>query len=826
MKRIYTNLAAALTLLIYLIIPQGMSGQTRDSETIVFAELGLENGVQYSDPFGTNISVSFAGGGNDGKYYNTGSGIRTYGDGTITITANGQTITAISTTFSGDSYAPASADVWTCTGGSGTGTFGANASWSGSATEVVMTRPSGSGHWRMQAITVTYTSGGSSPSISADNVDITYDATDGAVSYTINNPVEDGELIASTESDWLTLGTVGETVPFTCTVNETVAEREAVVTFTYTYTGKESVSKNVTITQAGNPNTTLPFAYDGNGSGVSDVTGLTQSGLGNYTSSPKIKFDNTGDWLLLKINKTPGILTFDIKGNGFSGGTFTVQTSADGEIYTDMVAYTDLGSTQNERYSNLDETVRYIKWIYTEKSNGNVALGNIVIGCRINSEETIIEDIEITNQNPIQVSNGGTLTFTGTLTNTDPANLVIEDGGQLIVNNAGVQATVNKSVSHGASKDADNWYVISSPVNNITSASVTSLIQSTADDYDYYYYDEAFHTWMNHKATAITNMTNGKGYLYWNANGDELSFPGEINSGDVEIALTVTEGDLAGWNLIGNPYTHNIYKGEGTAIENSGDYALATGFYTLSNTGAWTAGTDNSTAVVPGQGLLVKATTAGTLTMTNTNASGSAKANHDNIQFAVSNSQYEDVAYAWFDKEMGLEKINHRNANIQMVYIPQDGQRYAIATMDDDTEMFNLNFKAATIGKYTLNVKADGMFSYIHVIDRLTGEDIDILVDDYSFIGSPRDDENRFIVKLKYNANGNDNVNDIFAYQNGNDIIVNGEGELQVFDVMGRFVTSLEVNGSKRINASEFSNAVYIFRMIGNDVKTQKIVVR
>ena len=136
-------------------------GAWADSETITFGSLtpALENGVQYSDPFGTNISVTFGGGGNNGKYYNTGNGIRIYSNGTITITANDNTITAIQTTFSEAAYAPASADVWT-SDGEGTGTSGASASWEGSATKVVMTYPSSSGQWRLQAIKVTYVTDG------------------------------------------------------------------------------------------------------------------------------------------------------------------------------------------------------------------------------------------------------------------------------------------------------------------------------------------------------------------------------------------------------------------------------------------------------------------------------------------------------------------------------------------------------------------------------------------------------------------------------------------------------------------------------------------
>ena len=120
----------------------------------------------------------------------------------------------------------------------------------------------------------------------------------------------------------------------------------------------------------------LDFEYDGNGQGTLPA-GLSQEGLtDNYSSSPKIKFDTTGDWLLLQFNEVPGKLTFDIKGNGFSGGTFKVQTSTDGVSYTDLETYTTLSDTQNEEF-NLLPSVRFIKWVYIEKVNGNVGLGNI-----------------------------------------------------------------------------------------------------------------------------------------------------------------------------------------------------------------------------------------------------------------------------------------------------------------------------------------------------------------------------------------------------------------------------------------------------------------
>ena len=129
----------------------GASGGTPSSETITFADLELSNGVQYADPFdGGNFTITFAGGGNDGKYYTTGEAIRTYVGGTITV-ASTLTISEIEFIWSGASYAPSADDV-----ASPSGYSTSTNKWTGSSKSVVLTRPSGSGHWRLQGVTVTY----------------------------------------------------------------------------------------------------------------------------------------------------------------------------------------------------------------------------------------------------------------------------------------------------------------------------------------------------------------------------------------------------------------------------------------------------------------------------------------------------------------------------------------------------------------------------------------------------------------------------------------------------------------------------------------------
>ena len=126
----------------------------------------------------------------------------------------------------------------------------------------------------------------------------------------------------------------------------------------------------------------LPFFFNGGKNDIEGTDGLSHDGLGsdyNVTTNPTtiLKFDGTGDWLLLHFLESPGTLTFDIKGNSFSGGTFEVQTSEDGETYTTLATYTELGSTETKIFSDLSENIRYIKWNYTEKVSGNVGLGNI-----------------------------------------------------------------------------------------------------------------------------------------------------------------------------------------------------------------------------------------------------------------------------------------------------------------------------------------------------------------------------------------------------------------------------------------------------------------
>ena len=206
---------------------------------------------------------------------------------------------------------------------------------------------------------------------------LAHDATSGSISYSLINPVDGGVVTAESSESWLTIGAVSESsVAFTCEKNTAETDRTATVTFTYTYNTSETVTKDVTVTQGRFviDFATLPFSWDEK---ATSTTGVTSSGVSTYKSSPYLKFDDTSDYLVLKLTEQPYTLSFDIKGNDFSGGTFKVQTSTDGSSYTDLDSFTELGETESVEYNNIPAGTRYIKWVYTTKSSGNVALGNI-----------------------------------------------------------------------------------------------------------------------------------------------------------------------------------------------------------------------------------------------------------------------------------------------------------------------------------------------------------------------------------------------------------------------------------------------------------------
>ena len=348
-----------------------------------------------------------------------------------------------------------------------------------------------------------------------------------------------------------------------------------------------------------------------------------------------------------------------------------------------------------------------------------------------------------------------------------------------------------------------------------------------------YRYDEPTHYWDNIEDLDDLEgpqgnwetLDAGRGYLYANSGDVTLQFNGVANHTSASYTLTrgTEDGKLEGFHLVGNPFTHDIYMNNAFSSTDT----LADGYYVLSSEGAWGAKLGSDEAIKPCQGVLINAE-EGTLTINKNvgNVVTRSRANNKFVTISIANNKYEDVAYVSFDAKNPLEKVSHHNKNIPMVYIPTEEAIYAIATMEDDVKEIPVAFEAKTMGQYTISVKAKNCeFESMNLVDRKTGEETNLLLEDYTFLATTTDNSERFIIRLNDNISDNED----FIFINNGEIIINkieGKGVLQIFDVMGRYISHSEVSGSANISTEAFTNGVYIIRMTDdNGVKTQKVVL-
>ena len=464
-------------------------------------------------------------------------------------------------------------------------------------------------------------------------------------------------------------------------------------------------------------------------------------------------------------------------------------------------------------------------YLYVKDGDNNC---HIYSNTNLSSDMTVAGDMNI-HAGVVTVKEDAVLTVNGTLTNNGTAaNLIIEDGGQLITNYS-VAATVQKLVKSFDDDMEGGWKFIASPVQSISINDVSNLISEKARLYKY---DEPTYFWRYYSGTGapFTTLTNQVGYLYGNENDVTLSFAGTITPSSSEVSIEnlsyTTDNPLAGWNLVGNPFTCNAYTNKSYYVTSYDPYEpnkTVLGEYLASQ----------NVPIPPCTGILVQADSEDK-TISFANSSYNIVAKNGMMQVMVSQanmrgSSMVDKAIVSFNAGDELGKFVF-NADAAELYIPQDGKDYAIVSSEAQGEM-PVNFKAKENGNYTLSINVEGMeMNYLHLIDNKTGNDVDLLqTPSYSFEAKTTDYESRF--KLVFVANNEDSVStgsETFAFFSNGSFVINNEGnaELQVIDITGRIVKSESINGCANVNVNA-APGVYMLRLVnGDNVKTQKVVVK
>ena len=388
-----------------------------------------------------------------------------------------------------------------------------------------------------------------------------------------------------------------------------------------------------------------------------------------------------------------------------------------------------------------------------------------------------------------------------------------------------------------------SWYTIASPLKDTLQISDPQFLNSSVPQFlssnsDLYRYDEPTYTWQNAKNSAengFNTIAPGRGYLYANAENTTLKFTGMINTDEVTYNLT-TDGDiLTGFHLVGNPFTHNITFAHLNATKGA---ELVNGYYVLNGEGAWdaTLGSNEDDVIKVGQGALVKATNAGTLAISRKpramsneqRRNGSRLTAHSSMLITVSNAKHSDKAFIVFDKGVGLDKINHENENIPLLYIPMDDADYAIAMMDINVNEIPVSFETNVMGQYTISLRQDNCeFDELYLLDKQTGEKVNILENDYTFIATSNDAPERFVLLKDNGQQTTDNSH--FAYINNGDIVIydiEGKAQISIFDAMGRCLYKGNSSDETARIANDFSAGVYVIQKADdNGVKVQKLMI-
>ena len=231
-----------------------------------------------------------------------------------------------------------------------------------------------------------------------------------------------------------------------------------------------------------------------------------------------------------------------------------------------------------------------------------------------------------------------------------------------------------------------------------------------------------------------------------------LSFYGELENGSatvtVPLSYTETAGNLKGFNLVGNPFVHNVTI--------YGSTNVAEGCFRLNETkdNLIVSVVSETQPLKPAEGFFVKATAEGASITFNPGRSmgETERKGFVNLEL-MEDDKLIDRLIVKLEGEP-LEKLMLKG-NGARLYAMQNRHEIAIVPCEGNEQP--INFKAARNGNYVITASLDNMaLDYLHLIDNLTGADVDLLVEpSYSFDARTTDYDSRF--KLVFSVSGDEN---------------------------------------------------------------------
>ena len=407
--------------------------------------------------------------------------------------------------------------------------------------------------------------------------------------------------------------------------------------------------------------------------------------------------------------------------------------------------------------------------------------------------------------------------------------------------------------------------------------------------WDFYaYYEQQYH-WINfkrnsdnhwhedagHENIEYTNenpLRRGQGYLVATDDACLLEAAGTLNQGGFGIPVTKAAAYRTGYNLLGNPY-QSYLDFDAFAAYNSGghdnrtlwsDNSVSSASYVILDKDGYHSYAYNSSTntfgakryLHPHQGFMIIVGGNGSNayfdnSMRTTTSTNAAFRDGEHIDYplvnliateADGNRDITTIELGRPDRG-GAFKQHDLHLGKGCIYTRYEDQDYAIAFTQPGISEVGVRFETDEDATYTLTWDMEnGDFHYLHLIDNITGSDIDCLQEmEYRFTSSTDDYKSRFKLVFDYTGieepegDGPSTGSGPFAFVMGNELVVNcgpstgsGAALLQMFDVTGRLVMQRTVSGTQStVSLPEASEGVYVLRLTDkNGVKVQKMVIR
>lgn len=359
-------------------------------------------------------------------------------------------------------------------------------------------------------------------------------------------------------------------------------------------------------------------------------------------------------------------------------------------------------------------------------------------------------------------------------------------------------------------------------------------------------------TWEDVAAGQTLNA--GEGYIFhcvsdededsWNTSYVEFEFPAvnNANKNNIfsynDILKTIKEYPAEfphnrGWNLIGNPYPSyfsskhidfpapiTVWNGEGYTA-----YSLADDEYVLRPNEAFFVQCPVSTKEIR---FSKDGRTHDYISSSNSvrsRANVSYSNNRSILNFVLSTETYSDrtrlvindAASSDYEIERDASKFMSINANVPQIYIVDNGINYAINERPLGTGEYVLGVKGGQEGSYKISLNTVNSDYDVTLVDKETGETVDLTQNGYTFNSSKKSDNNRFVVRIgsKGSMTSVDSIETETAYIiEGNRLVVNGATSICLVSLDGKIIYNGITDGS-----IELKSGIYLLSINNKVVK-------